>query len=310
MKLCTILLIAIMAATSFAAGNIPAPEVTSTHTRHAQHIPAPEVTRTHTRPAQPAVTTFLVSSASSSFVTSKKAVVTARQEEESVTSTFSSLPRGTAHGGALDPTPEFTSLANIATPTQGPASVTISITNRAGVDLRLLIDTSITATLPNNQATGIPRGGGWHGRVAFQEVGRNFLGDESLIEASYAIQPDVAGGQYPIFDINVSYVDGFTLPITCRCRNPDVYLTGCDVNLWNRAACPAELRTQHEACRNPKRASNDPAETPHAFFAPCANLAYTFPWDHVANSNGECQYGIAECIIHSASPKIPTSSTD
>ena len=307
MKFLSIFVMAILATTSFAAGKIPAPEVTSTHTRPvtlaAGKIPAPEWTSTHTRPS-----TAGTPVTASTFTTSTRVPVFEKPGGGFPVLDVSEgapTPHGTAFEGALDE-PRVTMLS---TPTQGPAQITISVINNAGRDMRLKIDDKSTVNLPAAQATSISRASPFEGgRIAFHEGSNAFMGDESLIEYTYAPQPTVADGRYGIFDINISYVDGFTFPIVCVCPgNENRFLTGCQTNLWNVNTCPSELR-RNEACSNPKRSSNSPSEVPHDFFAPCRGQAYTFPWDHDANSNGECQSGTAICTIYPNTPKRSSAS--
>ncbi|KAH8892302.1 hypothetical protein GQ53DRAFT_793984, partial [Thozetella sp. PMI_491] len=164
------------------------------------------------------------------------------------------------------------------------------------------------APTPNPGAGVIPNGGkaefhvplGWGGNVAVVENGggRTFRGDESLIEASYIDQGAQWGGKK--FDINVSYVTGFSLPITCSC---DVgVIAGCNRYLWDLNKCPNDNGVG--SCKNPNRdVANGPAAT---FFAPCAHAAYTYPNDSSANSgNGVCGGSSVTCCVGTSCPRNP-----
>ena len=60
---------------------------------------------------------------------------------------------------------------------------------------------------------------GWAGRVY---VGPNLNPDSSKIKGSFTGPPD----------INVSYVDGYSVPITCSSKG--VAVTGCNINLFKQ----------------------------------------------------------------------------
>ena len=280
MKLIIFLLTAFMALTSLAAT-----------------VPTGDRTRTLTRPTVPLVTAVLDSTTLSRVVSALKPTITAIAKLDNAP-----LPHGVAEGGALDSEPYF---EGSAVPSQGPASVTISIINSAGTALDLKVDDGAVQRLSAGGRYDMIRGGEWQGRAAFHKAGNAFFGDESLIESSYKKQPTVANGQYPIFDINVSYVDGFTYPIVCVCAcEGDKELTGCGDDLFALGNRCDDYK--NEACKNPHRASTASDQQPHPFFAPCRRRAYTFPADHDANSNGECQCGTARCTVGRASPRPPS----
>ena len=208
------------------------------------------------------------------------------------------LPHGSAEGGALDPEPIF-DLKNVVPP-RGPDRINILVVNNAGVHLDLYADDSTKIDLAPAATATVTRNRGWAGRVAIHGDGKAFRGDESLIEASYHIQGTVANGDYEIFDLNVSFVDGFTFPVKCFCTDGGNTLSGCDINLFGTGrTCPDK---QNNACRNPKRSSDSTTEVPHPFFEPCKGQGYTYPHDHEANSNGECQSGTARCVVYRSTP--------
>ena len=74
--------------------------------------------------------------------------------------------------------------------------------------------------------------------------------------------------------VDVSYVVGYSVPITCSCENTVV--TGCNIELFSRGTCPNQLGSaQAPVCVNtpPKSGGVDP------FFAPCSGAVYTYSKD-------------------------------
>ncbi|KAK4184320.1 hypothetical protein QBC35DRAFT_391895 [Podospora australis] len=209
-----------------------------------------------------------------------------------------------ASGGALDPTPappESEVRATMAAVADG--KWTIVVANKAG--------SALTTTHGINRGVPEPDGGrpspgtmgngatatlvvptGWAGQMAFATAGASIIGDESLTEASFIDQPSNPG--LAPGDIDVSYVDGHSLPIICRCRADGLFLSGC---LDPLGACPTELVNVHGSCKNPKRHETGQVD-PHPFFNPCQGRAYTFPEDSKGNTNGKCQSGIVDCEVH------------
>ena len=120
---------------------------------------------------------------------------------------------------------------------------------------------------------------GWAGRMI---VGKKIKDGASLIEGS------TTGWN----DIDVSYVDGYSVPITCS--NDKEVLTGCNIDLWNTGTCPNSDPDDKSICHNPAAASANGPATP--FFAPCQGAAYTFPNDNIANS-GNTQSKLVTCCI-------------
>ncbi|KAK3998162.1 hypothetical protein QBC44DRAFT_363689 [Cladorrhinum sp. PSN332] len=133
---------------------------------------------------------------------------------------------------------------------------------------------------------------GWSGRVSFNEADKRIQGDESLIEAGYTVQTK----PWPYGVVDVSYVDGYTLPIICKCRSTGAFTGGCiDPKLWQQSLpCPND--NGQGACKNPHRGID--ATEAHPWFAPCAGRAYTFDADNTATHNGICQSGTVDCEIH------------
>jgi hypothetical protein len=107
---------------------------------------------------------------------------------------------------------------------------------------------------------------------------------------------------FAVAGVDISFVNGFTVPVTCECDG--VYVAGCKKNLFNNVeaggvqARKVQLSAANAAV-NPLRADMD-ATSAKAFFAPCAGLAYTFPNDHAAFSFGACQSGTVSCCVGTA----------
>lgn len=184
--------------------------------------------------------------------------------------------------------------------------MSIAITNHYGVSVQLSFGVNAgfpgfrgdphTTTL-NDAATNtysVPSG--WAGRI---NVGKIDHPDNSKIEGSFY----GAGNG----DIDVSYVDGYSVPITCSAGGK--VLSGCNIELMNRGCNGPDHVSgwgsdgMPAVCSNGMRSSpNGPASS---FFAPCAGAAYTFPKDDGANTAMISETQISCCIGTScdASPK-------
>ncbi|CAD6569566.1 MAG: hypothetical protein ASARMPREDX12_002721 [Alectoria sarmentosa] len=142
------------------------------------------------------------------------------------------------------------------TGTDGSADyMTISITNVYGSQLSLsfLSNAGAPAPVGNPSATVLPDKSptqyafptGWAGRIY---VGSNTDYRSSKIEGSLTGPPD----------IDVSYVDGYSVPITCSSEG--IAVSGCNIDLFKQPAlaAPSTANPPHhaEGKSNPK--SNDP----------------------------------------------------
>ncbi|KAI4150911.1 MAG: hypothetical protein L6R39_002125 [Caloplaca ligustica] len=162
--------------------------------------------------------------------------------------------------------------------------LTIAITNSYGQPLSLVFDVNAGSSafrgspgptaLPAAATTSYAAPSGWAGRI---NVGKTDHVDNSKIEGSFY----GAGNG----DIDISYVDGYSVPITCSVGGKVV--TGCNMELFDQGCnAPDKLSEmgpdgKPAVCSNGARANNDGPPTP--FFAPCAGAAYTFPNDNDAN---------------------------
>ena len=119
----------------------------------------------------------------------------------------------------------------------------------------------------------------WAGRIV---VGKTTDADGSKIEGSTTVWND----------IDVSYVDGFSVPIVCSDATAPV--TGCNINLWEVSGPCNNTVGQDAVCLNPMQGVPDgPA---HPWFLPCQGVAYTFPNDNVAN-NGNTRTPNVSCCV-------------
>ncbi|KAM7187280.1 hypothetical protein V8F20_011035 [Naviculisporaceae sp. PSN 640] len=211
----------------------------------------------------------------------------------------------TASGGALDPSPSFT--VNPAQISEGPDIMTLEVVNSAGYGLSTTHDRNKDTPAPSGDPKSgvlpagstdrlqIPRG--WAGKIAINKQGYAIGEDESLIEGSFDPQDTAPDPDVAIVAINVSFVAGFSLPIVCTCPlEGNKYLSGCWENLWTLNTCPSEDYNGQGSCKNPNRNSSELEAAD--FFQPCQGLAYTFPKDSQALSNGECQSGTIRCTIY------------
>ncbi len=120
---------------------------------------------------------------------------------------------------------------------------------------------------------------GWAGRIY---VGNTINSADSKIEGS------TTGAN----DIDISYVDGFSVPITCSAKGTPV--TGCNINLWAVSGLCVNGVGDENVCLNPMQGvANGPADP---WFLPCQGAAYTFPNDNVANDGDTGTPNISCCI--------------
>ena len=182
-----------------------------------------------------------------------------------------------------------TQTANISS--VGPGRFTIALTNSYGSPLTLAFGSNVPGpsqdgdTTPTVLAssTSYTYPTGWAGRIG---VGKTINDHNSLIEASFP------GEQWNSLD--VSYVDGFSVPITCS--NNGQVITGCNIDLFNHGTCQNPV-DGGAACDN-NAPDAGPAEK---FFAPCKGAAYTYPFDDVATW-GSIEGKEISCCIGASCP--------
>ena len=167
--------------------------------------------------------------------------------------------------------------------------MTISITNRYGAPVSLSFGSNAGGPLPigdpsatvvlDHSSTEYLFPTGWAGRIG---VGPNLHDDASKIEGSFTGPPD----------IDISYMDGFTVPITCSSNG--IPVSGCNIDLFQQPNIVCTNQEDGPVCLNPmKDIPNGPAAP---FFAACAGAAYTFPTDDDANV-AELQSNLVSCCI-------------
>ncbi|KAI1342471.1 hypothetical protein F5Y15DRAFT_412976 [Xylariaceae sp. FL0016] len=100
--------------------------------------------------------------------------------------------------------------------------------------------------------------------------------------------------------LDVSYADGFTVPIVCGCDG--IIKLGCNLDLL--AKCPQEYKHGAKSCRNPHRSGL--VSGVQNLFADCEALAYTYAYDDVATVNGipGCPTNVT-CCVGTACPPHP-----
>jgi hypothetical protein len=197
----------------------------------------------------------------------------------------------TAHDAAIDllrSTPVTSAAMSTPTATDDTGlQMTIAITNLYGAQLSLSfgLDAGYPSPLGDPQPTVLPDSSstqylyptGWAGRVG---VGFNLNPMSSKIEGSFTGPPD----------IDVSYVDGYSVPITCSSQGKTV--TGCNLDLFNQGRCEDQI--DGPICLN--TAVVLPDGPPPLFFAPCAGAAYTFPNDNNADA-GNLTSNLVSCCV-------------
>lgn len=172
--------------------------------------------------------------------------------------------------------------------------MTIAVTNMHGNDVSLSFGSNAGGPSPvgNPSSTSLRDNGftqyifptGWAGRIG---VGPNFNPDASKIEGSYTGPPD----------IDVSYVDGYSVPITCSSEGTPV--SGCNIDLFKQPNVPCNNLVEGPVCLNSaQNMANGPAPP---FFAACKGADYTYPNDNDANVSNLRSLLVSCCIGTSCS---------
>ncbi|CAJ2513635.1 Uu.00g017540.m01.CDS01 [Anthostomella pinea] len=138
---------------------------------------------------------------------------------------------------------------------------------------------------------------GYHGGIAVGRPGKKLTDAASLIESSFV---DLSGQGKPQAYADVSFVNGFSLPMVCSCDNTVV--TGCNIDMFALNTC--QDVDDGGACINTARSDSYAKVDPPDFFVPCEHAAYTWPSDDAATTNGgdTCNNGITCCIGTSCAP--------
>ena len=174
-------------------------------------------------------------------------------------------------------------------------SITIGIQNAYGAPLALsfgtnegfpgFFDNPQPQTLLDATYTQFSAPAGWAGRIIVNRE-NDYNPSGSKIEGSFYGEGTA--------DIDVSYVDGYSVPITCGMGN-GITLTGCNIELFNTGSCDGSGDwMEGNVCRNGAQGLPDgPAS---GFFAPCTGAAYTFPKDDGANVGNQAG-GFVMCCV-------------
>jgi hypothetical protein len=167
-------------------------------------------------------------------------------------------------------------ISTSATANNPPVEMTIAITNSYGTQVSLFfgVNSGYPTPLGDPQPTTLLAASstqyiyptGWAGRIT---IGPNLNPNGSKIEGSYTGPPD----------IDVSYVDGYSVPITCSSEG--VAVSGCNIELFNQPGITCTNQVDGPVCLNP--AQNVPYGPAPYFFEACAGAAYTYPKDDKAN---------------------------
>lgn len=174
-------------------------------------------------------------------------------------------------------------------PTIAENYMTISIMNSYKADLSLSLGSNVGApsAIDNPPAALFPEASltqytfptGWAGRIY---VGPNTNPDGSKIEGSFIGPPD----------IDVSYVDGYSVSITCFSEG--VPVSDCNIDLFGQQGIFCTNQVAGPMCLI--SAQNSPQGPAPPFFAACAGAAYTFPKDDGANQ-GNSKSNLVSCCI-------------
>ena len=164
------------------------------------------------------------------------------------------------------------------TVTDGGEHMTIAITNVFSKPLSLSfasnaggpspVGNPTATTLSHDALTQYAFPTGWAGRIY---VGPNLNPNGSKIEGSFTGPPD----------IDVSYVDGYSVPITCSSEG--IAMSGCNIDLFKQPGIPCNDLVDGPVCLN--SAQNLAGGPAPPFFTACAGAAYTYPDDNDANAS-------------------------
>ena len=167
--------------------------------------------------------------------------------------------------------------------------MTISITNAYGTQLSLSFTSNAGGPSPigNPSATVLPNASptqyvlptGWAGRIY---IGPNTNPLGSKIEGSITGSPD----------IDITYVDGYSVPINCSSEG--VPVSGCNIDLFKQSGIKCNNQVDGPVCLNSAQNIADGPAPP--FFVACAGAAYTYPNDNEANTSNLRSNMVSCCI--------------
>lgn len=140
---------------------------------------------------------------------------------------ITSVVLGTASGGALDPLATRPPHIGPKPAFAGGPDLTISVVNSFGAPLSIFYGSNAGAPTPvGNPGSGVLTSStrilfpsSWAGRIT---IGKTYDPRGSKIEASFSPPNYVP-------DVDISYVDGYSVPISCSCSG--VAVTGCNIRM-------------------------------------------------------------------------------
>ena len=143
----------------------------------------------------------------------KEPVMVARAPQAEATS----VVLGTASGGALDPLATTPPHIGPKPAIASGSDLTINVVNSFGVPLSIFYGSNAGAPTPVGNpgsdvltsSTRVLFPSDWAGRIT---IGKNYDPWGSKIEASFSSPNYVP-------DVDVSYVDGYSVPISCSCKS-------------------------------------------------------------------------------------------
>ncbi|KAI5917452.1 hypothetical protein F4810DRAFT_717691 [Camillea tinctor] len=221
-----------------------------------------------------------------------------------------------AYSHFTTPTPRARAVANNEIPSKRDYTVTVINSHTAAISTQhgenvgaptaIKENTGPLHTLGVGERAMFAVPTGWAGRVAIAETPYPITDRVSLIEGSFVVQSapglvvDKNENQSATLVFDISYVDGFTVPIVCGCQGN--VLMGCNLDLHKM--CPHKYRLNKKTCINPHRDGMVPGVDD--FFKDCQPMAYTLPHDDLATVNAPqvCDYSIT-CCVGTACPANP-----
>lgn len=132
-----------------------------------------------------------------------------------------------------------------------PEYMTIVVVNSHGDTITTSLDTNPgsptpvsggkgAGTMTNGQTASIAVPTNWIGNMAINDALWGITGDDTLIESNFVVP---SGGDVAVGDIDVSYVDGFSVAIVCHCGGlSGPVVTGCNKNLFKLNSCPVSIQ--------------------------------------------------------------------
>lgn len=279
-----LVLAALVAATPFECPLVPA-VIATLRNPHSSWSATP--TTSASKAGSTATTTITVRHAHLTSSATRTSALEAGSTATTVTVTISdtvSIPA--LHTVSITSAPE---IGSTVTPDGSANYITIAITNTYGTLLSLSFASNAGGPSPvgNPSATILPNSAftqyafptGWAGRIY---VGPNLNPDGSKIEGSYTGPPDV----------DVSYVDGYSVPITCSSEG--IAVAGCNIDLFKQPGISCNNLVDGPVCLNSAQNIADGPAPP--FFTACAGAAYTYPNDNEANVSNLKSTLISCCV--------------